>query len=60
MVHGEPVSMGVETFNKPAKVGSGVPPHQDNAYFCLTPPDALTIWIALDAATMESCSRVVP
>ena len=51
LVHGEPVLMGIETFNKPARVGSGVPPHQDNAYFCQTPPDVLTIWIAMDAAT---------
>ena len=51
LVRGEPVLMGVETFNKPARVGSGVPPHQDNAYFCRTPPDVLTIWIAMDAAT---------
>jgi hypothetical protein len=54
LVNGEPVLMGVETFNKPAKVGSGVPPHQDNAYFCQTPPDVLTVWIALDAATLAN------
>lgn len=51
LVRGEPVLVGVETFNKPARVGSGVPPHQDNAYFCQTPPDMLTVWIAIDAAT---------
>lgn len=51
LVHGEPVLMAVETFNKPARVGSGVPPHQDNAYFCQSPPDVLTIWIAIDPAT---------
>lgn len=51
LVRGEPVLMGVETFNKPARVGSGVPPHQDNAYFCQSPPDVLTIWVAIDAAT---------
>jgi len=51
LVHGEPVLMAVETFNKPARVGSGVPPHQDNAYFCHSPPHVLTIWIAMDAAT---------
>lgn len=51
LVHGEPVLMAVETFHKPARVGSGVPPHQDNAYFCQTPPDVLTVWIALDAVT---------
>ena len=51
LVHGTPLLMGVETFNKPARVGSGVPPHQDNAYFCQSPPDVLTIWMAMDAAT---------
>lgn len=51
LVHGEPVLVGVETFNKPAQIGSGVPYHQDNAYFCQTPPDMLTVWIAIDAVT---------
>lgn len=51
LVKGEPVLAGVETFNKPARVGSGVPYHQDNAYFCQTPPDMLTVWIAIDAVT---------
>lgn len=50
-VHGEPMLVGVETFNKPARIGSGVPYHQDNAYFCQTPPDMLTVWIAIDAVT---------
>jgi phytanoyl-CoA hydroxylase len=51
LVRGEPVLVGVETFNKPARVGSGVPYHQDNAYFCQKPPDMLTVWIAIDAVT---------
>ena len=42
---------GVETFSKPARIGSGVPYHQDNAYFCQTPPDVLTVWIAIDPVT---------
>jgi ectoine hydroxylase-related dioxygenase (phytanoyl-CoA dioxygenase family) len=50
-VHGEPLLAGVETFNKPARIGSGVPYHQDNAYFCQTPPDMLTVWIAIDEVT---------
>ncbi|MBS0210114.1 MAG: phytanoyl-CoA dioxygenase family protein [Planctomycetes bacterium] len=54
LVRGEPRLCAVETFNKPARVGSGVPPHQDNAYFCQTPPDMLTIWIALDPATPDN------
>lgn len=51
LLHGDPVLVGVETFNKPARIGSGVPYHQDNAYFCQTPPDMLTVWIAIDAVT---------
>lgn len=54
LVNGTPTCMGVETFNKPAKVGSGVPPHQDNAYFCQEPPDVLTVWIAMDDVTPEN------
>lgn len=54
LVHGEPALLSVETFNKAARTGSGVPPHQDNAYFCQTPPDTLTVWIAVDAATIEN------
>ena len=51
LVNGEPVLCGIETFNKPARIGSGVPWHQDNSYFCRTPADMLTIWIAIDAVT---------
>ena len=54
LVNGEPVLSGVETFNKPARVGSGVPYHQDNAYFCQAPPDMLTLWIAIDPVTVEN------
>lgn len=54
LVHGEPLLCSVETFNKPARIGSRVPYHQDNAYFCQTPPDMLTIWIAMDPVTLEN------
>ena len=54
LVHGEPVLAAIETFSKPARIGSGVPYHQDNAYFCRTPPDMLTVWIAVDAATLDN------
>jgi hypothetical protein len=54
LVNGEPQRVGVEMFAKPAKVGSRVPYHQDNAYFNLTPPDCFTCWIALDASTEEN------
>jgi ectoine hydroxylase-related dioxygenase (phytanoyl-CoA dioxygenase family) len=54
LVNGDPVCWAVETFNKPALDGSGVPPHQDNAYFCKAPPDMLTVWIAVDPVTAEN------
>ena len=54
LVNGDPVRMGVETFSKPALVGSIVPHHQDNAYFTLVPPDCFSLWIALDASTVEN------
>lgn len=54
LLNGKCTCKGVETFNKPAKTGSGVPPHQDNAYFCKSPPDMLTLWIAIDAVTEEN------
>ncbi len=56
LVQGEPVLTGVETFSKPARIGSGVPYHQDNAYFCQTPPDMLTVWVAIDSVTVENGS----
>jgi len=54
LVNGNPVLVAVETFNKPARIGSGVPYHQDNAYFCQSPPDVLTLWIAIDQVTVEN------
>lgn len=54
LVRGDPLLIAVETFNKPARIGSGVPYHQDNAYFCQTPPDVLTVWIAIDAVTQAN------
>ncbi len=51
LVNGDPVLCGIETFNKPARIGSGVPSHQDNSYFCRTPADMLTVWIAIDPVT---------
>jgi phytanoyl-CoA hydroxylase len=38
----------VEYFNKPKKIGGPTPPHQDNYYFKLKPPKALTMWLALE------------
>ena len=59
LVQGDPVLVAVETFNKPAHIGSSVPYHQDNAYFCQSPPDVLTIWIAIDPVTVADSAKIV-
>jgi phytanoyl-CoA hydroxylase len=49
-----------EWFNKPPGTNSRTPPHQDNYYFCLKPPNVLTIWLALDPVDEENgCLRYV-
>jgi phytanoyl-CoA hydroxylase len=49
-----------EWFNKPPGTNHVTPPHQDNYYFCLTPPRVLTIWLALDDVDAENgCLRYV-
>jgi len=49
-----------EWFNKPPGTNHITPPHQDNYYFCLTPPNVLTIWLALDRVDTENgCLRYV-
>ena len=51
---------GPEWFNKPPNTAHPTPPHQDNYYFNLTPPNVLTIWLALDAVDRENgCLRYV-
>ena len=52
---------GVEWFNKPPGGSSPTPPHQDNYYFCLTPPKVLTMWLALDDIDEDNgCMRYLP
>jgi phytanoyl-CoA hydroxylase len=58
---GEPaIADQPEWFNKPPGTNHVTPPHQDNYYFCLTPPSVLTIWLALDDVDAENgCLRYV-
>ena len=58
---GEPARAdGVEWFNKPIGTHHVTPPHQDNFYFCLRPPQVLTVWLALDPVDEENgCLRYV-
>ncbi|MEO1995910.1 MAG: phytanoyl-CoA dioxygenase family protein [Planctomycetaceae bacterium] len=49
-----------EWFNKPAGTDHATPPHQDNYYFCLKPPNALTIWVAIDPVDADNgCLRYI-
>jgi phytanoyl-CoA hydroxylase len=49
-----------EWFNKPPGQEAPTPPHQDNYYFNLKPPNVLTIWLALDPVSTENgCLRYV-
>lgn len=49
-----------EWFNKPPGTNHVTPPHQDNYYFNLKPPNVVTIWMALDAVDDENgCLRYV-
>ena len=48
------VAMGPEWFNKPPGVEHPTPPHQDNYYFKLDPPNVITGWLALDAVDEEN------
>ena len=53
---GTPLGLhGDQALLKPPEVGSEKPFHQDNAYFQVTPDDAvITCWCALDEATLEN------
>lgn len=59
---GEPVEIQEpEWFNKPPGAPSPTPPHQDNFYFCLDPPQVLTFWIPLDPVDRENgCLHYLP
>src|SRR4051812_3885718 len=49
-----------EWFNKPPGAEHPTPPHQDNYYFCLKPPQVATLWLALDPVGEENgCLRYV-
>ena len=58
---GEPAWVhGAEWFNKPPNTQHPTPPHQDNYYFCLKPPQVLTMWLALDDVDEENgCLRYI-
>lgn len=44
----DPTLFSIQLFLKPASKGLATPAHQDNAYWQLSEPGGLTIWVALD------------
>ena len=59
---GETVEAGrPEWFNKPPSTEHPTPPHQDNYYFNLTPPNVGSVWMAIDPVDEENgCLRYIP
>ena len=59
---GEPaITTPPEWFNKPPNTEHPTPPHQDNYYFKLTPPNVVSIWVAIDPIDEENgCLRYCP
>lgn len=54
------IGKNLEYFNKPPRIGKPTPPHQDGYYFMLNPPQAITMWMALEDADEENgCVRYI-
>lgn len=54
------IGKNLEYFNKPPKIGKPTPPHQDSYYFMLNPPQAITMWMALENVDEETgCVRYI-
>jgi len=52
---------GSQVFSKPAGDGMAIPWHQDGQYWPVRPLRTVTVWIAIDPATVENgCMRVIP
>lgn len=50
-----------QSLYKPAHIGGEVPWHQDNGYWRCSPPNLVSIWIALDDADEDNgCMNVIP
>lgn len=54
------IAKNLEYFNKPPQIGKPTPPHQDNYYFMLSPPSAVTMWLALEKVDeANGCVRYI-
>lgn len=60
-VPGTPCLILHAAFCKPARIGSAVAPHQDRAFWIHPYPGAVTVWVAIDAATPgNGCLEIYP
>lgn len=54
------VGKNLQYFNKPPGIAQPTPAHQDGYYFKLEPPEAVTMWLALDVVNEENgCVRYI-
>lgn len=61
LIGNDVILWGTTLFGKPARNGKETPWHQDGDYYPIRPLETLSIWIALDDATVENgCMRFVP
>jgi len=55
------IMWGSQVFSKPAGDGMAIPWHQDGQYWPMRPLATVTVWVAVDPATVENgCLRVIP
>jgi hypothetical protein len=55
------IMWGSQVFSKPAGDGMAIPWHQDGQYWPMRPLSTVTLWVAVDPATVENgCLRVIP
>ncbi|MBL27502.1 MAG: phytanoyl-CoA dioxygenase [Rhodospirillaceae bacterium] len=55
------IMWGSQVFSKKSGDGLAIPWHQDGQYWPIRPLASVTVWIAIDASTVENgCLRVVP
>ena len=61
LLHCDEVELAfVQWFDKPPRIGSPTPAHQDNIFDPFEPPEALTFWVALDTVDEENaCLRYI-
>ncbi len=57
-IYGEPkeIIFNSSYFAKPRRIGISTKPHQDNAFFCMSPPEVMTCWFPVNFADSRNGS----